>query len=238
MKKIILSLVLSVALASSVPAAFPMPTLNGPTGLVRIPDAQVVPYKNWNIGLDYGASYPNGSNSSIPALLYKANMGTFNGFELGLVGGYDATGTVIREGVFINLKYAPSIGDGSDPLLLAMGVENLASHTQTALYMVATKPFKQGPSLSFGFMGDFPGNNRFRPLGMAGLDVPIGGGLHILGDLFAGETVFQVNAGVRYFVLPTFAIDGRAINLTGPNNTQASKDSKQYLVGISWANPF
>ncbi|OGC03403.1 hypothetical protein A2276_00605 [candidate division WOR-1 bacterium RIFOXYA12_FULL_43_27] len=238
MKKLILSLALSIVLAGSVFAAFPMPSVNGPTGLVRIPDAQVIPYKNWNIGIDYGAAYPAGSANTVPALLYKANMGSFNGFELGLVGGYDAVGTALREGVFINLKYAPSIGDGSDPLLLAMGVENLASFTQTAIYMVATKPFKQGPSLSFGFMGDFPGNNRFRPLGMAGLDVPMGAGLHILGDLFAGETVFQVNAGIRYFLLPTFAIDGRAINIAGPSNTQVSKDSKQYLVGISWANPF
>ena len=236
-KKIVLS-VLTVALFAGVSIAysFPMPSVHGSSGLVRIPDASVIPYKNWNIGVDYGTTQKGSTQT--PAMFYKANLGTFHNFELGFVGGYDQTGTQMREGVFINLKYSPAIGDGSDPLLLAIGVENLASNTQTGVYMVATKPFRQGPKLSFGFMADFPAG-KFRPLGMAGVDVPIGGGLHVLSDMFAGETVFQVNAGLRYFIISTFAVEGRAINLLGDStSTTASKDSKQFLVGFSWANPF
>ncbi|NQU18480.1 MAG: hypothetical protein HQ564_10520 [Candidatus Saganbacteria bacterium] len=236
LKSLVLFIVLILLSTGVFAYSFPTPSVHGASGLVRIPDASVIPYKNWNLAIDYGATQ-NGTTST-PAMFYKANLGTFHNFELGFVGGYDNTGTVIREGVFINMKYSPAIGDGSDPLLLAIGVENLASHTQTGLYMVATKPFKQGPRLSFGFMADFPAG-KFRPLGMAGLDFPVGSGLHILGDLFAGETVFQVNAGVRYFLIPTFAIDGRAINLLGDSTSAtATKDAKQYLVGFSWANPF
>ncbi len=228
----VLALFCFILISSAFAYSFPVPSVNGASGLVRIPDATVIPYKNWNIGIDYGSTI-NGNNS-VPAMLYKANLGTFHNFELGFVGGYDNTGLVVREGVFINMKYSPAIGDGSDPLLLAIGVENLASHTQAGVYMVATKPLKQGPKLTFGFMADFPAG-KFRPLGMAGLDLPIGSSLSILTDMFAGETIFQVNAGVRYFIIPSFAIDGRAINVLKGAQT---KDSQQYLVGFSWANPF
>lgn len=218
--------------------SFPMPALNGPSGLVRIPDASVIPYKNWNIGVDYGSRFSSSTTTEgTPTMFYKANLGSFHNFELGLVGGLDNAGREMREGVFINMKYSPTLGDGSDPLLLAIGVENLASKTQTGLYMVATKPFSQGPKLSFGFLADFPAN-KFRPMGIAGLDFPVGNTLSLMADLFAGETVFQLNAGARYFLLPTFAVDARGINLLGPSDSQVAKDSKQYLLGISWANPF
>ncbi|KAF0134924.1 MAG: hypothetical protein FD145_305 [Candidatus Saganbacteria bacterium] len=233
MKKLICLLFLCLSLPSF--AYFPFPSLTGASGLTRIPDATVLPYKNWNISVDYGSQY---ANNQIPTLYYKANLGTFQNFELGLVGGLNQTGKELREGVFINMKYSPGIGDGSDPLLLAIGVENLASKTQTALYMVATKPFKQGPRLSFGFLADFPGN-RFRPLGMAGIDVPMDA-FSILADLFAGESLVQINGGVRVKLLPTFAIDVRAINIFGDTNNanQLGKDPKQVLFGISWINPF
>ncbi len=171
-------------------------------------------------------------------MFYKANLGTFHNFELGLVGGLDQAGKEIRDGVYINMKYSPTPGDGTDPLLLAIGVENLASKTQTGVYMVATKPFKQGPVLSFGFMADFP-NSKFRPLGMAGIDVPIGT-FSILGDFFAGESLFQLNGGVRFRVIPTLAIEGRAINILADQQsaTATPKDPKMFLVGISWINPF
>ena len=225
----------SIMIAGRACAFLPFPSLTGASGLTRIPDASVLPYKNWNLGTSYGSS--NNSNSSQPTMSYIANLGTFHNFELGLVGGLDQAGKEMRDGVYINMKYSPTLGDGSDPLLLAIGVENLASKTQSAVYMVATKPFIQGPRLSFGFMADFPGS-KFRPMGMAGLDVPIST-LSILTDLFAGENFIQLNGGIRYRILPTLALDGRAINILGDSATaQSIKDPKQFLFGISWINPF
>ncbi|MFA4967631.1 MAG: hypothetical protein WC624_05380 [Candidatus Margulisiibacteriota bacterium] len=216
-------------------AYFPFPSLTGASGLTRMPDATVLPYKNWNLSMDYGTLYTNNGNKQQPAFYYKANLGTFQNFELGLVGGLDQAGQELRDGVYINMKYAPTLGDGSDPLLLAIGCENLASKTQTSVYMVATKPFVQGPKLSFGFLADFPGN-KFRPLGMLGIDIPIGT-FSILADLFKGESVTQLNAGVRFRIMPTFALEGRAINILD-DSTTTQKDPKQLLIGISWINPF
>ena len=216
-------------------AYIPFPSLSGASGLTRIPDAFVIPYKNWNIAFEYGTQY-NGTTQQ-PAFNYKANIGAIHNFELGLVGGLDSTGTQLRDGVYVNMKYSPNIGDGSDPLYLAIGTENLASKTQTDLYMVATKPFKQGPILSFGFMADFP-NGRFRPLGMAGVDMPFSP-LNILVDLLAGETLFQLNGGIRYKITRDFVLEGRAINALGSTDTTTqAKDPKQYLIGFAWLNPF
>lgn len=225
--------------ATSTLAYFPFPALHGASGLTRIPDAYVIPYKNWNIGTDYGVQYTAGDKQQ-PAFYYKANLGSFHNFELGLVGGLDQAGKEIRDGVYVNMKYSPTLGDSEDPLLLAIGVENLASKTQTGVYMVATKPFKQGPKLSFGFMADFP-NGKFRPLGMAGIDIPLTT-ISILADLLAGESLFQVDGGVRFRLIPTFALEARAINILENQQqgvtTTPAKDPKQYLIGFSWINPF
>lgn len=236
MKRIIVLLLTAYCLPLTAFAYIPAPCLTGSSGLTRIPSASILPYKNWNIASDYGMT-DNSNQKQVPQLYYKANLGTFHNFEMGLVGGLDQVGQELREGVFINMKYSPTLGDGSDPLLLALGVENLASKTQTGLYMVATKPFKQGFDLSFGFLADFPGN-KFRPLGMAGLEIPVES-ISFLTDLFAGESVFQLNAGLRYHLLSVFSFDIKGINILGdPTNTNNSKDGKAFLAGFSWINPF
>lgn len=234
-------LIVGVLSVSTVPAkaephVLPGPAIDGPTGVARIPSADVLPYKNYNVGMDYGVTLSSGagtaSNESV--IYYKMNLGTFHGVEVGIVGGKDPQADKLREGVFVNLKLSLSSGDESYPLLLALGVENLFSYTQTDVYMVATKYFKQGPKLTFGFMADFP-NYKFRPLGMAGLELPIADNLFLLGDLMAGETLFQVNAGCRFYITPIFSV-----NLTGLNILDGTevKDQRSVLVGFSWANPF
>ncbi|MBU0574462.1 MAG: hypothetical protein ABIJ26_06640 [Candidatus Margulisiibacteriota bacterium] len=227
--------ILVFGISAGAVAYLPAPCLTGASGLTRVPSATVLPYKNWNLATDYGMTW---DKAQTPQLYYKANLGTFHSFEMGLVGGLDGTGEELREGVFINMKYSPTLGDGSDPLLLAIGVENLASKTQTGLYMVATKPFKQGFDLSFGFLADFPAG-KFRPLGLAGLEIPVGQ-LSFLTDLFAGENVFQLNAGLRYHLISAFAFDIRGINILADENSNAStsKDPKSILAGFSWINPF
>ena len=226
---------LAITPAAAYPHVIPAPAIDGPTGLARIPSADILPYKNYNVGFDYGAAISGtGTVSNESVLNYKMNLGTFHGIEVGIVGGKDANSESFREGVFVNLKLSLTSGDESYPLLLALGVENLFSYTQTDVYMVATKYFKQGPKLTFGFMADFP-EYKFRPLGMAGLELALADNLFLLGDLIAGETLFQVNAGCRFYITPIFSI-----NLTGLNILDGTevKDQRMVLAGFSWANPF
>lgn len=224
---------LSCSLAA--PQYLPAPALSGPTGVVKIPSADCIPYKNFNIGADYGTTVTaNGSATGEAVVSYKMNLGTFHGVELGIVGGTEKNSSKLREGVFVNMKLSLSTGDEPYPLLLALGVENLFSYTQTDVYMVATKYFKQGPKATFGFQADFP-NNKFRPLGLAGIEIPLGDTVFLLSDLLAGETLFQVNAGVRLYFTPIFSLNVSALNVL--DGAQV-KDTRSVLLGFSWANPF
>lgn len=237
MKKILLIIScwsLMVFSAWAYPRVFPAPALNGPSGLVRIPSADVIPYKNFNLGLDYGAVLSSDSGSPESTLYYKMNLGTFHGVELGIVGGTDKTTNKLREGVFVNMKLSLSTGDEPYPILLALGVENLFSYTQTDVYMVATKYFKQGPKLTFGFLADFP-NYKFRPMGILGVDAAVGDIMFLVADLMAGESIFQVNGGVRFYFTPIFSLNLSGLNLLDGSQV---KDPRTFLIGFSWANPF
>ncbi len=220
--------------AVAYPQVFPCPAVNGPSGVVRIPSADVIPYKNFNLGADFGARFLPSFSSTEATVFYKMNLGTFHGVELGIVGGTEKDSDKLREGVFVNMKLSLSTGEEPYPLLLAIGVENLFSYTQTDVYMVATKYLKQGPRLTFGFMADFP-ENKFRPLGIAGIELPLADTLFITSDLLAGETLFQVNGGMRLYFTPIFSLNASALNIF--DNAEA-KDKRSALIGFSWANPF
>ncbi|PIS29445.1 hypothetical protein COT42_05310 [Candidatus Saganbacteria bacterium CG08_land_8_20_14_0_20_45_16] len=230
----LLALSFLICAAQAATNVFPSSALNGSSGLIRIPSADIIPYKNFNLGGAYGQTLPDNGASNEATAYYMMNLGTFHGVEVGIVGGTNKGSSQVREGVFVNMKLALSTGDEPDPMLLAIGVENLFSYSQTDVYMVATKYFKQGPKLTFGFQGDFPGN-RFRPLGMAGIEFPIGDTMYLLSDLIAGETLMQVNGGLRLYLTPIFSVTLSGLNLA--NNIDA-KDARAALVGFSWANPF
>jgi hypothetical protein len=216
------------------PAVLPATAVNGPTGLVRIPSADVLPYKNFNVGMDYGARWTTNSVSTEGVICYKMNLGSFHGVELGVVGGTEQTSGQLREGVYVNMKLSLSSGEEQYPMLLAIGVENLFSRTLTDVYMVATKYFKQGPKATFGFSADFP-NNKFRPLGMAGVEFPLADTLFLLADGMIGESLSQLNAGARFYFTPIFAVSLSGLNVL---DGKQAKDARTALIGFTWANPF
>ena len=222
----------SLAVADS--RYLPAPSLSGPTGLVRIPSADCIPYKNFNIGADYGTTVPSAGGTGETAVYYNMNLGTFHGVELGIVGGSEPDSGKLREGVFVNMKLSLLTGDEPNPLMLALGVENLFSYTRTDVYMVATKYFQQGPKATFGFLADFP-DYKFRPLGVTGIECPLGDSVFLLADLMAGETLFQVNAGARLYFTPIFSLNISALNVLDGGQV---KDPRTALIGFSWANPF
>ncbi|MFC1559706.1 hypothetical protein ACFLZ2_03515 [Candidatus Margulisiibacteriota bacterium] len=211
----------------------PTPTITGSTGLVRMPTADVLPYKNVNFGLDIGQNMI--TNNS--AFYYKMNLGTFQGLEIGFVG-MDNTQGMAREGVFINMKYGLSTDSSPYPLLLAIGVENLSSFNNTDVYMVATKYFPDGPKFHFGFMGDFV--DRFRPLGMFGFEMSVFyEDLYMQNDVMIGETVFEWNLGFKWYASENVTWNLSFVNLTATQDTPVTnyKDPKALLVGFSWINP-
>lgn len=213
----------------------PTPTITGSTGLVRMPTADYLPYKNVNIGLDIGGNLISDKNS----FFYKMNLGTFQGLEIGFVG-TDNTQGMAREGVLINMKYSLSTDSSPYPFLFAVGVENLSSYNNTDVFMVCTKYFKDAPKFHFGFMGDFPGSNKFRPLGMIGFEMALFyENLYWQFDALAGEVVFEANTGIRWYVNESFTWHLNFVNFNSDVNTPVEnyKDPKAILIGFSWINP-
>lgn len=74
------------------------PTLYGPSGLITVPTAEALRFRELNIGVDYFMK--DMDQQDLDQVYYKLNLGTFQNCELGLVGG-----TVPEEGVFVNVKY-------------------------------------------------------------------------------------------------------------------------------------
>ncbi|MFH1710413.1 MAG: hypothetical protein ABH860_05000 [bacterium] len=242
LKKIFTFAICAFVLSAQAFAFVPQPTPNiiGSTGVIRVPSADVIPYKNINFGLDFGSDISNNKFS----LFYKFALGTFQGMELGCVGMDDRNGAM-QEGVFINMKYSLATDTSPNPLFLAIGVENLSSFTRCDVYMVATKYFPNGARLHFGFLGDFPGwtDSRFRPLGAFGYDTPFfSEKLYFLMDMLAGESLYELNLGFRSYISDSFSMNFSAMNILADDNRKPDekardKDPKAILIGFSWLNP-
>lgn len=241
MKSYLIALFLAAMLSYETFAFVPQPTpsVTGSTGLIRMPSADVIPYKNLNVGLDFGPI----AFEDRWQLLYKMNIGTFQGMELGCVGSDDQKGG-IKEGVFINMKYGLSADNSPYPLLLAIGVENLTSRTLSDVYMVATRYFPNGSKFHFGFVGDFiatdEASSKFRPVGAFAYDFPaFGEKTYCLVEIFAGEHVFQIDTGLKWYISDTFALNLNGINIFAAKNTPEEnyRDSKVIMMGFSWINP-
>ncbi len=216
------------------------PTLNGPTGLVKMPTAVVLGQKDFDIGIDYlvdGSTV--GTGSDVQGIwVYKANIGSFSGstkgLELGFVGRTERVTNRFKEGVFINLKYSLASSDDINALKLAIGIENLTSLNETGAYMVASKYWSGGAGIHFGAMFDFPNNERFRPLGMFGINMPLGDrNFMLMSEIFAGETLFQLDAGINLDINKNISLLARGINIT---NNDIARDAKSFSVGFSIAN--
>lgn len=246
MKRILFfAFIVFIVTCSSSYAFVQTPTLTGATGLVRMPTGDVPPAKNWNIGLDYIFDSPGtGTVTNLTDLRgsfsYKANMvadmGHDKGMEVGFVGRTEKTTNRFKEGVLINLKYSLSSSNDPDALFMAIGAENLTSTSESDIYIVASKYFNGGFGIHFGALFDFPNGSRIRPLGMLGVNFPlINENLTIMGEAFSGESVFQVNAGLRYSVTRSFALLARALNVT---NSSSARDTQSYAAGVCLLTPF
>ncbi|MFA5097304.1 MAG: hypothetical protein WC490_01595 [Candidatus Margulisiibacteriota bacterium] len=245
MKQVFVAVCACLILTGSSSFASQTTSLTGSTGLIRMPSGDVLKAKDWDLGIDY--IFDNSSATAITSgtdlrgsWSYKANfgadMGPNNGLELGFVGRTEKVTNRFKEGVFINIKYGMASSNDRDALHMAIGVENLTSSLESDVYMVATKYFNSGLGLHFGAMFDFPDYNRFRPLGMLGITSPVGAkNLIAMAEAFAGESVFQLNAGLRYDLARSFSINVRGLNVT---NSPNAKETQSFSAGICLTSPF
>ncbi len=207
----------SACVLAAIPA-LAAPTVNGATGLIEVPTAEALQYREINVGLDAGLQ----PNDSI-AYFYKFNMGTFKGWELGAVGG-----TVPTEGVFINIKYFLMQDAARYPLSLAIGIERLAS-TTPSVYLVASKKFKGGFNGHFGFQGTFDSTGIDTSV-ITGMEYFLNNSLSFLTDLRGERKRYRWNTGVRYYLGDEWAFRFAVRDITNATDVRAV-----YELGFSYS---
>ena len=127
---------------------FASPTIYGPTGLIEMPSAESISYKQVNVAFDYSLanSSDDETDTAEPQFFYKFNLGSFENWELGILGG-----SFLDEGVFVNMKYFLMSNQEENPLSIAAGIERLGSKDDLATYLVTSKRFSGGLHGHFGF---------------------------------------------------------------------------------------
>ncbi len=136
------------------------PSLKGPTGLMMMPTAEIIPFQKLEMAADSDLSkeklesrqlrYPNRDYEELfSRSSYKINMGAFKNFELGVVGG-----TQPEEGMFLNAKYLLML-DTRDPypLSLSVGTLDVGSKENASAYVVLSKPFEKESFSMIGLTG-------------------------------------------------------------------------------------
>lgn len=203
-------------------ALYASPTLYGPTGLIEMPTAETIAYKQFSAGLDYmiGSSITGGRNDDF---FYKFNLGSFETWELGVLGG-----TFLDEGMFVNLKYFLVTNDSEDPLFMSAGVERLGSNTDLAPYLVASKRFAEGLNVHLGFKAFV--QDEFVAGAMLGTEFFMNEQVALLAEVIGEKSQrYVVNIGARYYLENGVSLRLFMIDLT---KNRASSET-QFVLGVS-----
>ena len=207
-----ITLLASVSMATS--------SYSGPTGLVTIPTAESLKYKEFEIAYDYALA----KKPSDDQWRYRCNLGVFKNVEVGVVGGNEP-----KEGMFLNVKYYLTAQEERLPLSLALGLKNLSSKDKSSLYMVASKKIRQDFNGHFGFEALF-GETTVTPVMMGGFDYMIDNNLRLLTDVNADQTQYYWNAAVEYYISKSFSVRAGALDLTSAD----APIQTRYTVGFSY----
>lgn len=193
-------------IATAVSAA---PTIYGPTGLITVPTAESLKYKQVNIAYDYLIA----SEASKDQWYYKLNIGTFKNWEMGVVGGKTPT-----EGMFLNVKYYLLESGARYPLSVAIGADNISSRDDTGVYMVASKRFPEGLAAHFGFKAIFA-QRQIDPTVMGGLEFMVNNNFSIMTDISGQEDQYMLNFGGHYLLTPELSFRAALVDIfsTGPS---------------------
>lgn len=191
----------------------------GPSGLVTIPTAEAVRYKEYEFAYDYALA----KDPKNDLWKYKYNLGMFKRVEVGVVGG-----NVPEEGMFLNLKYYLTATEERLPLSLAMGLKNLSSKDDSSLYMVASKKLRSDFTAHFGFEALFS-EEKVTPVMMGGIEYMLDKNLRLMSDINADKDNYYLNAGIEYYVTKSFTVRVGALDLTNIDPAET-----RYSVGLSY----
>lgn len=138
MKKLLLFIVLLCIFLSF--EVFAAPTLSGPTGLITLPNADVVDYQDFNIGLNLSLQKEEGLFG------FSGNISPINNLELGISKAFHSSDMPL----FFNGKYKLWNFKQQKPFSLAIGAQfGFAKENQNNIYVITTHstPYPFIPSI-------------------------------------------------------------------------------------------
>ena len=204
---------------------FASPTVYGPTGLIEMPSAESIAYKQVNFAFDYSIASVEGDedDQSDPQFFYKFNLGSFENWELGILGG-----SFLDEGVFVNAKYFLMSNQEENPLSIATGVERLGSKDEVSAYLVTSKRFNGGLHGHFGFKAFF--QQSLYAAAMIGFEYFSDEKIAFLFDVSGEQNEnYVLNAGTKIFIDTDVSLRIYLIDLT---KSRAAEETL-YTFGIS-----
>ena len=213
-KRILWIVMAIVALISPVVAD---PTFFGPSGLISMPTAESLEYQQFNVGYDFRGTGKDQQG------YYKFNMGMFKNVELGIVGGATPT-----EGVFINVKYFLISDATRYPMSFAVGLQNLASKSDTGLYLVMSKKFQGGLSGHLGFNTFI--SDQIDPTLMGGIEYMVSDHMSFLADFSGKQKTYTLNGGLRFAIYPDLSLRVNILNI----GRQSTDGGSYYSVGLAY----
>lgn len=227
MKKSILFLIMIIM--SSVTLVLGLPSLNGPTGLISMPTAEILTYKEYNAAYDYQFDLDESDES---LYYYKVNVGALENTELGFVGGSSPD-----EGVFLNFKWNLSSDTGRFPLKMALGFENITAKTESDFYIVASKRLSTDVGVHGGFKALF--NDNIDVSFMTGLDYSYSEKLLFMSDLTSqDDNLYYINAGVVYQVFVSEDLQNVYARVSLENLLRNSGKNSYLNIGLSYTTLF
>ena len=189
------------------------PSISGATGLISIPTAESLKYKEFNIAFDHLWGL---ANSEQDKYFYKLNLGSFQNWEVGVVGG-----TTPDEGMFLKLKYYLISDDSELPLSIALGSQNISSKSETDIYMIASKKLRSDLGIHFGFKAIF-NESKIKPSIMSGINFIINEQIEFLGDINGNGNTYYGNFGIIYHINDYFGARAYIIDITDQIGSQLS----------------
>lgn len=197
-----------------------LPTVTGPTGLITLPTAEILNYKQYNSAFDYQQDLYS----------YKVNVGALENTELGFVGGSEPD-----EGVFLNFKWSLSANTGRFPLKMAIGFENITSSTQSDFYIVSSKKLAANLGVHGGFKALF--SNSVEISFMTGLDYARNDNLIFMADFNSLENnLYYVNMGVAYNIFNSEVGNNLYLKGTLENLLRNKGKDTFFNIGIAYTS--
>lgn len=163
-------------------------SIDGLSGLIQMPTAEVIKFQEFEIDADYDLNVDS-NNSLYTNYQYKINIGTFENLEMGIV-----RGKIPAEGVYFNAKYLLLTEQNRYPLAVALGTKNIGSKTNSQAFLVLSKPFPQNIHMHLGFRAVF--EDKLRSAVMLGGEYIFNDFISAQAEILENSSNYSLNAGI------------------------------------------